>query len=202
MSRLKSNGFATVESVLVVIIIVLVAVTGYAVYTTHKNANDELDKATTASQSAAPQTKKRAGGANILDIKEWGVKITLSASRGVVYEADSLDRSKPPIIFHVYSSQTDSIKGPGGISCKGEEIAGLVRMPSNDPRWSDVQFVGASADQKVIGNYRYNLANIKQVRPPCFGVGTPGSASDKTTADKFQKVVDAFALDFKSLQAE
>jgi hypothetical protein len=143
-----------------------------------------------------------------LVIKEWGVKIPLGGPDSSTYYklSPNIDQSTVnPTNLDVYSTATDSLIGPAGISCKGEYIAFLVRLSPNDPAWqpdgtdSDLSLFG---ERKVIGDYQYAIATKKEYGPECFERSQTGDYEvDTDTATAFGKVVDTFKADFKNIVA-
>ncbi len=207
----SQKGFAVVESLLVVVVLLIAGGTGFYVYHASKTASDTLAAASQSSQSSPGKAAKAINArqpsppASYLDITQWNVKIGLSqASEGASYKVAGNDTSNPPIFLEVFSSQGAAIVSPAGKNCENEYIALLMRLPKDDPRWKDIQFVGASAAQKDIGSYRYNIATKKQYLPECLDKSTSGSeyVADQAAFQKFDAIVKAFVDDFESIKAD
>lgn len=82
MARTKNqSGFTVVEVILVLILVAILGFTGYYVWHSQKKADDKKPVSTT-SQPSSTSTKPVAAKSNqdFLVVKEWGVKIPLSAN--------------------------------------------------------------------------------------------------------------------------
>jgi uncharacterized protein (UPF0333 family) len=182
---------------------------------------DECTKATDSKiQETSPQVCLTKDGKQFtqpntqkyLVIKEWSVKIPLgTADSGAYYKIDT-DVKQPatnPTNLTVYATQSDSIVGPSGTSCKGEYVAYLLRLPANDSKWQpstnvmDGNVSPLYSERKTIGDYRYAIATHKEYGPACWETSKTGAyKADQATSQKFEDVVDAFTADFKNIVAE
>ena len=166
MKKLNQKGFGLVEGLLILIAVTLIGFVGYYIYHTQKQADKNLTIPSTSNTVSNKTSSSSKAQENYLTIKEWGVRIALSAtSEGAYYKQRDSDQTSPPTFIDVFSIKSDSLVGPKGVTCKGEYIALLLRLPKNDPNWQDPQYVGASLAQKDIGDYKYNLATKKQYGP-------------------------------------
>lgn len=148
-----------------------------------------------------------------LVIKEWGVKIRLSSADSGAYYAVPTDVQKDsggaPESINVYTSQSDSLVGPAGVSCKGEYVAYLLRLPRNDPKWQpstnvdDGNVSPLYGERMAVGSYQYAIATKKEYGPSCFETSKSGNyVPDAATTQKFSDVVSTFAADFKTIKTE
>lgn len=99
--RLGRQGFAVVETLLVVVIAAILGGTGYYVYHANKKTGDTLTSASQAANSsaahktkgAAPKDKKGVEAAKpklkYLTINEWGVRIPYTGSDTYSYKLDN-----------------------------------------------------------------------------------------------------------------
>ncbi len=242
---MKEKGFAAVETILILIVIVIIGGTGYYVWHANQNTTKALSDANAASQSSIKTKKittfeecKKATGSNMLmtypeqcvtkdgktftdlsqqiatkylTIKEWGVKIPLSSSDvGAYYKVDTTPKQSPsdPDNASVYATEVDNLIGPAGISCKGEYIAFVLRLPSDSPKWQTSTSVDDGnvsplyGERTVVGKYRYAIATKKEYGPECFETSKTGDYNvDATTSQKFADIVNAFFADFKNISA-
>jgi hypothetical protein len=162
------------------------------------------------SSAAAPKSNENDQAA-ALSIKEWGVKIPLSSvDLGAYYKlSDSIEQSpSDPTNFVIYSKEADAIAGPTGKSCKGEYVANIMRLPSDDPKWQpsanvfDGNISPLYVERTVVGKYRYAVETKKQYGPECFETSASGDyKTDEATEKKFTDIVNAFVSDFKNITA-
>lgn len=92
--QLDRQGFAAIETLLVLVIVAMVGGTGYYVYNANSKATDAQNAAHTAVNTAAPHTKKKGVEAakpklKYLTIKEWGVRIPYTGSDTYSYKLDN-----------------------------------------------------------------------------------------------------------------
>lgn len=215
--KLNQKAFSAVEALLIIVIVGILGGTGYYVYHANKTTNDTLSSAAKdASGSPKFVAKKKTPSSTSpsqksLTINEWGVKIPLSsADAGVYYSVDKniQQSSSDPTNLTVYSSEVDSLTGGSGVSCKGEYVAYIVRLPSDSPKWAPSQTVDDGnvsplyGERTVIGNYRYAISTKKQYGPECLATSKTGDyVSDTAVSAKFDAVVNAFTNDFKNITA-
>jgi type II secretory pathway pseudopilin PulG len=208
----NQKGFAVLEGLLVLIIIGMLAGIGWYVMRASKNTNNILNSASTSSTKSAAKKTSSAGATKYLSIDEWGVKIPLSEKdQGAYYKVDTdLSPSQTdPTNITVYASEIDDLTGPAGISCKGEYVAYLIRLPKDDPKWQESKTVDDGnvsplfGNRTVVGSYKYAVATKKQYGPGCWATSkTGGYDVDAATSQKFADVVSAFSNDFKSITAK
>ena len=165
-------------------------------------------------QCVTTSGKKYTDTPKYLVIKEWGVKIPLSTNDSSVYyevglNGDVSNSSNIPTAMTIYAASTDALVGPAGVSCKGEYIAYLLRLPKNDPKWQpstsidDGNVLPIYGQRTVVGGYKYAIATHKEYGPDCFETTKSGAYNpDSITSGKFGTVVTAFTSDFKNIAAD
>ncbi len=145
-------------------------------------------------------------GKKFLDIKEWLAGIPLTdPSDGYYYKLSDYQTDGKSSDITVYSKKADAIIGPKGTSCRGEYIAYILRLLTNDPSWKNPDKVSPLFSKvKSIGGYTYALTTKKEYGPQCFdrGDAKTGYVADRITEDKFETVVDRFVKDYGSIDAE
>jgi len=154
--------------------------------------------------------KKFTDAQKYLTIKEWQVRVPLGSAvdAGAYYTVNKDQPSANPVYLTVYATETDQLVGPAGVSCKGEYVAYLLRLPKDDPKWQPATSVDDGniepiyQQRTVIGNYKYAIATHKEYGPDCFETTQTGSYKpDTVTSQKFAAVVSAFSADFKNITA-
>lgn len=118
----NQSGFAILEIIIILIILGLVSFTGWFVWHKH-NTNKAHNSSSAASQAKAASSKKSSNAKpapppqQYLVIKEWGVKIPLSAQiTGAYYTL----RSSPPEEFvDLLDTGFDNTSNSNGVSCHG-----------------------------------------------------------------------------------
>lgn len=89
--RANQSGFSTSVILLAVLVVAALAVTGLVVYQHHKPSSTKSTAATSSSQPATTQpknsttTQPAATTTQTLDIKEWGVHLTLDSTTASLY---------------------------------------------------------------------------------------------------------------------
>jgi len=219
MKKLNTKGFGAIEVFLILVVVAIIAGAGYMVYNSQKKTNTALDNA--AKSQVDPQKSEKKEDVKPEDnepnedhiaIKQWGVKIPISSEdNGFYYEIDSAieQSSSDPTNLTVYSKETDSIVGKSGVSCKGEYVAYIIRLPANDSRWQPSQNVDDGnvsplyGSRTIVGDYQYAVATKKSYGPTCLATSSTGDyQADQIAIQKFQIVVEAFTRDFKNIYAQ
>src|SRR5947207_9710759 len=100
--RGHQSGFGTVVILLVVLVVAVLAVTGLVIYQRHKPNNGKDSAATNSSQLTGQQqstttTQPAQATAHSLDIKEWGVHMTLDSTTASLYYY--IDPQNPDVAF-------------------------------------------------------------------------------------------------------
>jgi hypothetical protein len=192
-------------------------VTGYALRQDTANELAKVDQSQderTKEPAAEPKTDPGLRVAEgYLLVPEWGVKIPLSASdAGAYYELDtSIEQpASNPTNFIVYTKEADALTSPIGVSCKGEYVAYMLRLPKDDPRWqpstdaTDGNVSPLFGIRTIVGDYQYAVSTKKQYGPQCWATSAKDAdyQVDEATAQKFNDIARAFAADFKNIQAQ
>ncbi len=225
----KKHGFGLVGILLIVVVIGVVGFAGWYVVISKNSKQNNSIEVVSKSNNAEPaieantstensnntesisETNDNFKNSNIkqeyLDIVEWGVRIPLSSEiRGAYYKVnDSFEQSASnPTSLTIYSEETDGLIGSGGVSCKDEYIAFLIRFPSNDSYWqsddTDADLFRPTID---IDGFSFGASTIKQYGPPCFAKN-PNSdkyETDHATEEKFDVLVSIFMSDFRKLSS-
>jgi Tfp pilus assembly protein PilV len=85
------SGFALVESLLIILILVIIGFGGYYVWHTQKQTDKTLDTAAATSQKAAQTESNNAATLKYLTIPEWGVKGAYTGNVDLTYKITSDD---------------------------------------------------------------------------------------------------------------
>lgn len=153
-------GFAALEAVLIVVIVVLVGGTGYFVYHANKKTNDTLNSAAKVAQSSPKFAKKKTvaksvapapapttpapAATNYLTVAQWGVEVKMNDAGKVTYTYNSTCQD---VAGSCDSSISLQVK-PEFLQDKTCNISvGMSRFSSIDPRFA-VNF-------KKVGNYYF-----------------------------------------------
>jgi hypothetical protein len=208
MKKFDQRGTGIVEVLLILVIVGMVGFVGWYVWNSKKSADKTLQQA--ASQTSVGIIKKSSptkDKTKYLEIKEWGVKVKLSEKDAGAYykmrtdEFSDVDSAGVAKYADAYTSESDAIVGPTGVSCKGEYIAILMRMSAEDSDWQAAETKGLFTAPVQVGTYKYALATKKQYGPECFKSATSDDyVPSNETAAKFDDVVQAFKADFTSVE--
>jgi hypothetical protein len=159
------EGFAIIESLLIILILVIIGFGGYYVWHTQQQTNKTLDQAANTSQKTASSTADSSAAQKYLTIKEWGIKFTTSKeSRDAYYVFDDGTHQ----YINLDSKDIDALKTYNGKSCKGEYVAKLARYAKSDPALTSDGIDAAIGERKTVGNYVYTFATLKQYGSACF----------------------------------
>jgi type II secretory pathway pseudopilin PulG len=202
----NQKGIALLETLLILLILTIIGFGGYYVWNSQKQTDKSLSSAEKASQTTSTA---KSSAQKYLTIKEWGVKIKLSSTdSGAYYKVDEQtprDSFGTPNNFEVFSTETDAIKGPLGIYCKGEYIASLLRLPADDDEWNDPLTSGYYPDPVQIGSHKFGVGTVKQYGPACWQAKDSTKDNyvlDNVTQDAFKSIANQFVQDFKSIQIQ
>lgn len=200
----KQDGFGFAFIVILVVIITTLGLVAWRLSLTGSTTQTDL-----APQEGQAQTLLYQEPPS-LSIKEWGVKIRLSsATAGAYYMVDpnAPQTSTYPEHFVVYSKDVDALVGSNGVSCKGEYIAYIKRLPKDDPAWQPSQTIDDGRVSTLFRNridiagFRYAVSTYRGYAAACFGASANTNSND-ATAQKLHDIAQTFAEDFKSIRAE
>jgi hypothetical protein len=218
---MKNNhkGFAVLQIILLLVVVGIIGGTGWYVWHSSSQANKNLDNATNASDSAPPIKTKKISASSIpqkyLDIKEWGVKIPLSADDTNAYYTYDSTASLGVTLYDgvsIFDSSFDQLKNSKGISCKdpGYPLFAISRAKTGDVKklldYNDPNFIGDTGPANFAAvsftkDYQFAGTSSHQARPNCEGSDT----SSKAVADiesSLTKIQAALKASYSSMQAE
>ncbi|HVS58961.1 MAG TPA: hypothetical protein VHD60_04500 [Candidatus Saccharimonadales bacterium] len=164
MKRTSSSehGFAAVETILIIIILAIIGLTGWYVWHSKQNADKTLNTAsqTTKNDTVAPQT-------SYLTVKEWSVKIPLST--------DIKDA------YYVYNQQNDTVylskDSYKGTNCAADQttLGALGRFTADQKDAMNGQLMTSLYPNAVkIGTYYYYYVHPQAA---CDGAKTDSTAT-------------------------
>lgn len=147
-------GFGVIEVVLIIVILGIVGFFGWFAYNRNKAAEIKTDTANTQINNTV-ESKVSATDEKTLDIKEWGVRVSLTKASnltGVTYKLNS-----NTVVFN--SDQQQDIKSCGN-ELNPETAWGIKREAASSLKNSDGSAISdSSADSgsayKHIGNYYF-----------------------------------------------
>lgn len=157
--RDHQSGFSTTVILLVVLVVAALAVTGLVVYQHHKPSSAKTSAATNQTQTTTTQPKKTTTTqptvttAQALDIKEWGVHLTLDSTTASLYYY--IKPSLPNVAY--LSLKTISDVAP---KCAADKfsLGAIVRLtPAEQQTAPNADF--SIPGTKQIGNYWYGYSN-------------------------------------------
>jgi flagellar basal body-associated protein FliL len=211
---MKSQKGSAHVVIVIILVLTLLGTLGFIFWQNFSAGNSKTGNTENTQDKTKTDSTEKKGNQLFLTIKEWGAKIPLSRmSEGSYYSAESEtnQNSSSPTNLVIYSTTIDKLAGPTGEACKGEYIANLLRLPSNDDRWEssaggtpvDDSVSPLFVERKVIGNYRYAISTFKSYGPTCLRTSKTGDyVVDKDTEKQFGDVVTAFKQDFQNIQAQ
>ena len=184
MSQHKQSGFAVVELLLTLILLAIVGFTGYYVWHSQKQTDKTLN---TTDKSSAVTTKPKttASAQQYLTIKEWGVKIPLSADLAGAYYT-----TMPSVPGAVYLS-VDAYKGT---DCAADQtsLGALNRFTATDKDDDGNTLLSDSPTAVKVGTYYYDYLHPQAA---CDGRTTNSTAGfDAAAANK----ASGLMADFKN----
>lgn len=220
--NINQNGFSAVVYLIAVVVLSVIGFAGWRVINnevpvenmSEPVVTEEVDIASDNISDELSEEKNMAPTEIVkkseLVIFEWGVKIPLSDLVGGAYYKVTTDfeqSATDPESLTVYTQESDNLVGPAGITCRGEYIAYLIRLPIDDSRWqpqkdiTDDNVSELFGKRTDIGNYRYAIATKKQYGPECFIVATglDTYTPDEATMQKFNEITDTFESDFSAI---
>jgi hypothetical protein len=203
----NQRGFAILEALLLLVVVGMITGTGWYAFHTKHQTDQILARSEKTSQATPSASNNTVATQKYLTIKEWGVKVKLSSNDSGAYykvsDQSPTDSAGAPTQLTVYSTETDSLKGPAGTTCKGEYIAYLLRLPSDDSQWSDPLTQGYYPNPIQIGSHKYAASSAKQYGPSCWLKDSHDLQSvDEPTMKEFKSIANQFVEDFKSVQIQ
>lgn len=186
------SGFALVESLLIILILVIIGFGGYYVWHSQKQTNKTLDTAATTSQKAASAAASNTSSQKYLTIKEWGVKVPLTDADSDAYY---LIKSDLPNVAYL------SLEKYKNTECSADNttLAAYFRFTKDetDPLGGQTYF-SERPDSVKIGSYYYS------VNHPQAACSTTSSDGEPTQADvdAVQSPYQALAEAITKVQAE
>lgn len=186
MRRLDGQkGFAAIEAVLVLVVVAILAGTGYYVYHANKKTDATLNAASKASQSSpAKTTKKKASAKQPADstatqyftIKEWGVRASETNGDTLTYKFVSGSDNSIEVISQKLSQYGCTDRGAGGIArLKGTDPASNIYPPAPADQ-TVAQYAAGISGYGHVGDYYYFFIH-DQAACGNIGAGPPGSPS-------------------------
>jgi type II secretory pathway pseudopilin PulG len=193
--REHQSGFGTVEVLLVVLVVAILAVGGFVVYQRHNNTSTKTNAATSTSQTNTQQsntTSTQSQPPSYLTIKEWGVKIPLSSSisdayyvipQGISNDADG----KPSAINFGLASLNSSCGTVTGGPTDYNSLGSIVRaLPTDTDPVSGKLYTQLDPNGVTIAGYYYGYADASLKSKTCI------------SSTSVQSVDSAFATAVKS----
>jgi len=162
LSRPNQKGFISIETFLIIVVLVLVGGTGYFVYHATKKTNDTFTAAAKAAESTPDTSKPHASSSTsaksvptkeYLAIKEWGVKIPLTESTKDAYYV---------FLQNDTSSAYLSLHSLDGTQCAADQtsIGAVFRyLPGDQDPESHEFYSSIYTDGIKVGNYYYRYAS-------------------------------------------
>lgn len=149
--RVSNQGFAIVETLLVLVIIGALGFMGWYVYHASNQTNLTLNKATTNSAPISSTTKTTTKS---LSIKEWGVQASYTAAPTLSYSINNNGGTPPIYTASITSTQLLILDKTGCVS-GGGIIERAYANTTLDEGGRTPTSKGQSYTTKKIGNYYY-----------------------------------------------
>ena len=154
------KGFSAVEALLVLVIIGIIAATGYFVMHAQKQTSKSLDNAASSSQAVAA-SKKSSSSKTYLEIKEWGVKAPYDGKLTIKYKI----QTEGSLMWADFSSDELNASDPNCTTDGGYGGAITKIKAGQDVALADGSASGQTVEQMIasgtlktyshIGNYYY-----------------------------------------------
>jgi type II secretory pathway pseudopilin PulG len=186
------SGFSTIEALLVVLVVAVLAVIGFVVYQRHKPSSAKNSAATSQTQT---KTQPAQTTTQYLTIKEWGVKLPLSSAISnadyvVAKGSSSGAGGQPDKVWLGLTSNTSASCNPANNDAGGRgAIGAIIRvLPTDTDPVSGQLLTQKYPNGVTIGGYYY-LYQSWATNNPC--------ASNST----LQSIDSAFAAAAKGIVA-
>jgi hypothetical protein len=186
------KGFAVVESLLIILILVIIGFGGYYVWQTQQQTNKTLDQASATSQKTAATKPLGSSGSKYLTINEWGVKIPLTEPIADAYYVLNSDR---PDVAYVSLGKYKNTE----CSAENTTVAAYFRFTADEvDQLGGTTYLSERPDSVKIGNYYYSVDH------PQAACSTTSSNAEPTQADvdAVQSPYQAFVQAIAKVQAE
>jgi Tfp pilus assembly protein PilV len=160
----KQLGFSSIEALLIVLVVTVLAAIGYVVYQRHKSMSAKNSAVTVSTQKTGQQqnaTSTQSQPATYLDIKEWGVRAPYSGPLNLQYSVALGDSHSVAV-----SSSQLGAGGPAVCSSTPNSDAGILsRYLPTDSNLGPKMPASETAEQYIeqnptvphakVGNYIY-----------------------------------------------
>lgn len=182
----NQKGFTALEAILIIVIIAVVGFAGWYVY---KANNKKDDNKTTTSQQAnnTDGSKQEPAKENkkTLSIKEWGVQAQYASDQNLVYRINEAGSA--------FFSSTE-LKAQGGAGCSEENGGGgaIQRLKPTDGTYVDGEGPTAeeaaktSSDFKKVGDYYYRFIHSQAA---CGDTTEKTAQAQQTVNDLVKSIV-------------
>jgi hypothetical protein len=162
------KGFALIESLLIILILVIIGFGGYFVWHTQKQTNKNNTDTVKVSQSSIPPSSSQ----KYLTIEEWGVKVPLVADDSDAYY--TIDKLGGPNFANLSLKKWESTEC--GTTIGG--IGGYFRFTSSDINGiTSETYLSENQSAPKVGNYYYMYV------PPQQNCSTTSKTAEPTNAD-------------------
>jgi hypothetical protein len=210
----NQSGFAVLEIILIFVILGIVGFTGWYVWNSKKNTNKTYDSSSAASQAKAASSKKSSNAKpapppqQYLVIKEWGVKIPLSASITGAYYV--IKNSPPEEMAYLLDSGFDNTANANGVKCKDGYEPGMyviARVHTADIGQIDnvegehAAFL-AGGVSTVMPGYYVSGTKANQSLPECSYLNVTTDTEDQAINTLWAAKKTAFATAYGQLQIQ
>jgi len=187
----NQSGFALIEGLLIILIIAIIGFGGYYVWHTQKQTDKTLDTAAATSQKAA-STAAQAPAQKYLTIKEWGVKIPLTAPDQDAYYVIKTDRPDTAYL---------SLKKYQNTECSADNTSIGAYFRFTKDQTDDLNgstLISENPDAPRVGNYYFGSVHSQAA---CSTTSDSAEPS-QTDVDALQAPWQALVKDLGRIQAE
>lgn len=205
MKKHTQSGFSLVVILLVLILVAVVGFAGYYVYNTQQNKKDTASqpatdkKLTSANPAATPAAPTAQDTQKYLVIKEWGVKVPLAKN---IEDATYYYRAFEDGGSAVYvSTKTISAKYPDCAADKTTVYAyGRFNNPNERNELVDKTMGELNPNAPKVGNYYYYAIHPQAY---CFEtLNKTDKEIDAIQKNEIQPLMDSFVEAIKKVQAQ
>lgn len=183
------KGFSVVEAVIIILVVAVLGLGGWYVWSRSKNDSAKNKDTSTSSQASQSQA--------YLDIKEWKIRLPLSSTTADAYyvvNTSSQDDDVQPNTVWLGVKSLDAVCPAANANTGGKPLAGLSRtLPSDTDPVSGDTYQKKYPDGTTLDGYYYGYADWV-TKSPC--------TTDSSYQAKLQELNTAFAAAAKSIIAE